>query len=194
MIVLRYNAMRLLLPVLALVLIFGNASVAQNAPGQCPVGGYTITACPVISDSVIRDKIVSRLSGSVASARYPVTVSVCDGIVTLTGTVKSAGQRDFASVFAAGVPGVIAVYNHLKIDPAVVDDLFLMGQVRKAFNKSSVDSKRISVQVSQRVVQLTGVVTTEIDREQATQIAASVPGVAAVYNNLTVNGPSGSPF
>ncbi len=181
------------LPVVALAALmirFGSVAQAQT----CPVGGYTITACPVISDSVIRDKIASRLSGSVASTRYPVRVSVCDGVVTLTGMVKTVGQRDMATVLASSVPGVISISNQLMVDPSLADDLFLMGEVRRAFNKSYIDSKQVRVEVSEGVVQLTGNVTTEVDREQATQIAASVPGVAAVYNNLTVRGPAGSPF
>ncbi|MGI6296736.1 MAG: BON domain-containing protein [Armatimonadota bacterium] len=184
---------RLWLPIVALAALMtssGNIAYAQS----CPIGGYTITACPVISDAVIRDKIASRLSGSVASTRYPVRVSVCEGVVTLTGTVQTIGQRDMATVLASSVPGVISISNQLTVDPSLADDLFLMGEVRRAFNKSYIDSKQVRVAVSEGVVQLTGNVTTEVDREQATQIAASVPGVAAVYNNLTVRGPAGSPF
>jgi osmotically-inducible protein OsmY len=185
------------LPALALAIIIlgsSGASLAQGAPGTCPVGGYAITACPVASDNVIRDQIVSRLSGSVASARYPVTVVVCDGVATIRGMVQTAGKRDLATLFAFGVRGVVGVYNQLSVDPALADDLLLVGEVRKAFNKSYLDSKQVNVNVSEGVVQLTGQVTMEIDREQATQIAASVPGVAAVYNNISVRGPSGSPF
>lgn len=184
---------RLWLPVIALTaLALSSGSVARAQ--TCPVGGYTITACPIISDSVIRDKIASRLSGSVASTRYPVRVSVCDGIVTLTGMVQTIGQRDMATVLASGIAGVVSVSNQLTVDPSLADDLFLMREVRRAFNKSYIDSKQVRVEVSEGVVQLSGNVTTEVDREQAAQIAASVPGVATVYNNLTVRGPSGSPF
>jgi osmotically-inducible protein OsmY len=185
------------LPALALViLILGSTSVsaAQDTPGTCPIGGYAITACPAASDSVIRDQVVSRLSGSVASARYPITVGVCQGVVTLRGLVQTVGKRDLAMLFASSIRGVVAICNELSVDPTTADDLTLVGDVRRAFNKSYIDSKQVQVQASQGVVQLTGSVTMEIDREQATQVAASVPGVTAVYNNITVRGPSGSPF
>lgn len=185
------------LPALALViLILGSTSVsaAQDTRGTCPIGGYAITACPVATDVVIRDQVVSRLSGSVASARYPITVTVGDGIVRLRGQVQTVGKRDLATLFAFGVRGVAAVRNELSVDPATADDLILIGEVRRAFNKSYIDSKKVQVQASEGVVQLTGSVPMDIDREQATQVAASVAGVTAVYNNITVLGPSGSPF
>lgn len=193
----RADLASLSLPALALVIFaLGSASVsvAQDTPGACPIGGYAIAACPVVTDAVIRDQVVSRLAGSVASAGYPITVSVCDGVVTLTGQVQTAGKRDIAALFASGVRGVAGIRNELSVDPATADDLILVGEVRRALNKSYLDSKQIRVNTSQGVVELSGSVMMEIDREQATQVAASVPGVTAVHNNITVRGPSGSPF
>lgn len=188
---------RNILPALALVvmiLVFGNVSLAQDTPGICPIGGYAMPACPASTDAVIRDQVISRISGSVASPKYPVIVSVCNGVVTISGQVQTAGKRDLASIFASGVRGVTCVRNELSIDVGVVDDLILTGEVRRALNKSAIDSKRIGVNVTDGVVELTGVTNNEVDRVNATGVVASVPGVTAVYNNITVYGDAGSPF
>lgn len=84
--------------------------------------------------------------------------------------------------------------NRLSIDVGVVDDLILVGKVRKAIDKTYVDGKRVGVDVAEGVVELTGTTTTEYQREAAAAAAASVPGVTAVHNNITVMGPSGTPF
>ena len=167
------------------VLIAASGGVVAQ-PGTCPIGGYAIPACPVVTDHVIRDQVISRLSGSVSSAKYPVVVSVCNGVVTITGQVNTAGKRDLASIFAYGVKGVTAVRNQLTIDPNVVDDLILIGDVRRALSKSAIDAKRVKVDVVNGVVELTGIVVNEVDKENATQVAQSVPGVTAVYNSTTV--------
>lgn len=192
------HSARITLPALLLgILILGSAAVSapSDTAGACPIGGYTINACPMITDAVIRDQIVSRLSGSVASSRYPIVVTVCGGVVTLRGQVLNMGKKDLASIFAYSVRGVTCVQNQLTLDPTVIDDLILVGEVRKALNRSAVDSKRVRVDISDGVVQLSGMTASEIDKESAAQTVAGVPGVTTVYNNITVQeGYSGTPF
>lgn len=189
---LNANFAKCLTPAALVFSILGMAGVAAAA--TCPVGGYAIPACPIESDQVIQDQVISRLSGSVSSARYPIMVSVRNGVVTIWGMVQTSGKRDLASLFAWSVRGVIDVHNCLTVDPKTADDLYLVGEVRRAFNKSAIDAKRIQVRASDGVVELTGTVSTDVDLWNATEVAASVPGVTAVHNNLSVYGPSGSPF
>lgn len=175
-----------------LIAISGSAAIAQ--PGSCPIGGYAIPACPVVTDQVIRDQVISRLSGSVSSEKYPVIVSVCNGVVTITGQVQTEGKRNLACIFAYSVRGVTAVRNYLTIDPNIVDDLILVGEVRRALNKSAIDSKKVKVLVVDGVVELTGTVANEVEKENATEVVQSVPGVTAVYNNTTVCHDSNQSF
>lgn len=174
------------------VLIFGSANL--SFAGACPIGGYAINACPVVTDAVIRDQVISRLSGSVASSVYPIELGVCDGEVTLSGQVQTVGKRDLASIFVSSVRGVKCIRNRLTVDPKTSDDLILVGEVRRAIDKTYVDGKRIGVDIVDGVVELTGTTTTEYQRYAAAAAAASVTGVMAVHNNITVMGPSGTPF
>ena len=149
---LRANSARWMIPAAVLVVgILGSASVslARPAAGTCPIGGYTMPACPVDSDQVTRDQVVSRLSGSVTSAKYPITVGVCNGVVTLQGMVQTSGKRDLANLFAWSVRGVIDVRNNLTIDPNIVDDMILLSEVKKAFDKSANDGKRMVAAIVQ---------------------------------------------
>lgn len=192
----RTDFSKWIIPAALAVCILGFVGVAAAQPciGTCPVGGYAIPACPADSDDVIQNQVISRLSGSVAATHYPITVSVCNGVVVLRGMVQTSGKRDVASLFAWSVRGVIDVQNWLTVDPKTADDIILIGEVRRALDKSAIDAKKIGVRASDGVVELTGTVNTDVARESATGVAESVPGVTAVYNNISVYGPSGSPF
>jgi osmotically-inducible protein OsmY len=175
-------------PILVLALVMtGSITPSMAQPGRsCPVGGYAITACPVVSDEVIRDQIASRMAGTVASAAYPLRINVCGGIVTLNGQVETQGKWDLANVFAWSVRGVAEVHNCMTVDPSDTEDLGLMARVRAALRKQPIDTTEIYVRVNQGVVQLSGQVRTDYDRYDAAAAAQGVPGVTAVYNNLTV--------
>lgn len=187
---------KLLLPLaLGMLLVgFQMRSSAQQAPSSCPIGGYAIPACPCATDCVIQSQILARLAGSVIGPDNLVIVSVNGGQVTLSGQVQTEGARDMATILAWSVRGVTCIRNQLTVAPFSASDLQLIGQVRDALGRSSLDAKRINVNVSNGVVQLSGYVTNEVDREAATLVAASVVGVTTVYNNITVRGPSGSPW
>ncbi len=169
------------------LVVTGSISQAIAQPGRsCPVGGYAITACPVISDEVIRDRIASRLAGSVASSANAVSVEVCNGVVTLRGQVESEAKRDLACFLVACVPGVVGLNNYLTINPRNAEDLALMGRIKEALRRQPVDTSQVRVEVSDGVAQLSGMVRTEDASERAAATALGVPGVTAVYNNITV--------
>ena len=46
-------------------------------------------------------------------------MSVDDGDVTLTGTVRSDAHRVIALTIAARIPGVAHVHDHISVDPQV---------------------------------------------------------------------------
>ncbi len=171
----------------AVLLITGSIGQAVAQPGRsCPAGGYAITACPVISDEVIRDRIASRLAGSVASAGYPVSVEVCDGVVTLRGQVDDEARRDLAQFLAGCVSGVVALDNRLTVSPRNMEDMALMARIREALRRQPIDTSQVRVEVRDGVAQLSGIVRTEDARFATAAAVQGVPGVTAVYNNITV--------
>jgi hyperosmotically inducible protein len=69
-----------------------------------------------------------------------------------------------------------------------VDDTAITTQVKTALlGDSGLKSFDISVTTDKDVVHLSGVVNSDHVRARATEVAAGVPGVRAVVNNLTVH-------
>jgi osmotically-inducible protein OsmY len=70
-----------------------------------------------------------------------------------------------------------------------VDDATITARVKSKFaSDSTVSATRIKVDTVKGVVELSGNVSSEAEREQAVSIARGVPDVRAVRNNLTVQG------
>jgi osmotically-inducible protein OsmY len=49
---------------------------------------------------------------------FQVDIEVDDSVVTLEGTVSDAGERALAQEIAAGIDGITAVINRIRIDPS----------------------------------------------------------------------------
>jgi len=113
-----------------------------------------------------------------------------DGTVTLRGVVEVASQRDRAERVALGVGGVSQVHNELRVWFAVsADDI--AERVTDAIGVAAiVGADRITVDVVDNDVTLTGTVTSLEHREAAVAAAAGAPGVVAVHDHLTVGSGS----
>ena len=179
------------LMILALVTLSVTAAVADGDDTACPVGGYTAITCPITSDAITRGAIVTRLAGSVSSASNPVWVDVTDGRVTVWGQVDNPGKIDLALMLISTVRGVECIDNRLCLTAASQRDLEILAAVRNRLSKSTFPTMQMGVQVSEGVVQLTGVAPTDYVREQAAMVAASAPGVTTVYNNLVISSQGG---
>jgi len=86
-----------------------------------PIAGYTadtVTASPkaFAKDSVITTKVKAELAGEKLSSLLHIKVKTDDqGVVTLTGTVKTQDAADKAVSIAQAVTGVTSVENKIKI-------------------------------------------------------------------------------
>ncbi|MDE2598445.1 MAG: BON domain-containing protein [Rhodocyclaceae bacterium] len=76
-----------------------------------------------------------------------------------------------------------------------VDDATITARVKSRFAKdSTVSATRIKVDTVKGVVELSGNVASEAERDQAVTLAKGVPDVRGVRNNLTIQGsPDGKP-
>lgn len=75
-----------------------------------------------------------------------------------------------------------------------VDDATITARVKSKFaSDSTVSATRIKVDTVKGVVELSGNVSSEAEREQAVSIARAVPDVRSVRNNLTVQGATSKP-
>ena len=70
-----------------------------------------------------------------------------------------------------------------------VDDATITTRVKSRFaSDSTVSATRIKVDTVKGVVELSGAVASEVEREQAVTLAKAVPDVRGVRNNLTLQG------
>ena len=86
-------------------------------PGLDPEVARAVVAAPVDPDAALARKVEKALGIDTGGLPYGVDVSVAGGKVELWGTVDSTAARERFALIAAGVVGVRAVENHLRVDP-----------------------------------------------------------------------------
>jgi osmotically-inducible protein OsmY len=119
----------------------------------------------------------------------PIDVSVDDGIVTLTGTVRSHRRKLVAYEIASSFEGCRDVVNKLAVDPeAPLPDMEVAKNVVSSLNASAdIAPDAITVTVTDGVASLSGAVSTQWERFVAGDVARSARGVRGVENLLAVN-------
>jgi len=117
------------------------------------------------------------------------------GVVTLTGQVASDDQKAQAESIARSIAGQQVVANQVIVAPpgnentAKTIDSDLDDGIGKNLHAALVQhgmQKNVKYDVSQSVVTLTGDVNSQAKRAEAQQIAAGVPNVKQVVNELQV--------
>lgn len=115
-------------------------------------------------------------------------VIVKDGVVTLTGLVGDHKKKVEAESAAQKVKGVKAVVDRIEVLPPVhsqkTDEEIALAVV-KAFRWTwSVPDEKIVAKVEKSWVWLEGTVERQYQRESAGRVAAGIPGVIGVTNNI----------
>ncbi|MFZ7110716.1 MAG: BON domain-containing protein [Desulfatiglandales bacterium] len=75
------------------------------------------SAGEVVDDSVITTKVKSKLFEDGQLSGFAISVKTFQGVVTLTGAVDTADEKEHASKVALSVTGVNKVNNVLEIKP-----------------------------------------------------------------------------
>jgi len=67
-------------------------------------------------DATITTKVKMKLMGNRATSALKTSVDTTEGVVTLTGTAKTAAEKELATKLAEEVDGVKNVNNQMQID------------------------------------------------------------------------------
>jgi len=120
-----------------------------------------------------------------------INVDTSGGVVTLFGIVPTDQSKAAAENEAKKTPGVKSVKNQLQVvasakQPAVeAKDEVILENVRKNLEQNA-DLSKVTPEVKNCVVRLTGTVASGVERVEAMQIARATKGVCAVQTDLTI--------
>ena len=125
------------------------------------------------------------------------TVSVKDGVVTLSGEATSVAQKELTTEYAKDIAGVKEVRNEMSVALVAppperttrekIDDASVTAQVRTALvTHRSTSTVRAKIETRDGVVQLTGIAQNDAERSLVTKLVSDIHGVTSVKNDMTV--------
>ena len=140
------------------------------------------------SDSDIKRDVEAELRYDPDIDATDIAVAVKEGIVTLTGFVRSYAQKRQAETDAKRVAGVVGIANNIEVrlpiinrrpDPEIARDVVAGLQTELPYT-----SDKIKVTVSEGWVKLEGDLEWHFQRERAEEAARRVKGVKGVINSI----------
>ncbi|EDV7227000.1 molecular chaperone OsmY [Salmonella enterica subsp. enterica serovar Amager] len=148
-----------------------------------------------MDDSAITAKVKAALVDHDNIKSTDISVETNQKVVTLSGFVESQAQAEAAVKVAKGVEGVTSVSDKLHVrdnnkDGSVkgyAGDTATTSEVKaKLLADDLVPSRKVKVETTDGVVQLSGTVETQEQSDRAESIAKAVDGVKSVKNDLKV--------
>lgn len=157
--------------------------IGQIAPADQPV--------PIVDDALLLSEVNAAI-GDASVTIFENETYVRDGIVHLRGLVPSRRAVIKAIEAAQRVPHLQGIRNELVLqaDPASRDlDEALIGRVVEAFRRDGrVSPTQVTPSAAGGIVVLSGQVDSIEDHDAALEIAASVPGVFKVIDDIRLLG------
>jgi len=133
---------------------------------------------------------------------YSLDAQVQNNIATLTGTVSSDIEKDYAQQLALGVVGIEKVVNNIKVDKTIkksgfsdtatqvtstLKDLAITAQIKaQLYSNPNVSGTDISVTTQNQQVTLEGTLSTSLEKDLVEQIVTNTNGVNQLHSQLQV--------
>jgi osmotically-inducible protein OsmY len=139
------------------------------------------------SDADIADDIRSAFELDYQVPDEWLSVSVIDGIATLTGNVDWSYQRDAAEDDAAMILGIRGLVDEITVNQPQASAVDISSGIARAFARNAeLYDDNIDVTTDGGNVTLSGTVATWSEYDMADDIAWMSPGVTGVTNNVAV--------
>jgi len=147
-----------------------------------------------MDDSSITAKVKAALVDHDSIKSTDISVKTDDKVVTLSGFVESQAQAEQAVRVAKGVEGVSSVSDKLHVRDSTKEgmqgyagDTATTSEIKaKLLADDIVPSRKVKVETTDGVVQLSGTVDSQAQSERAESITKAVDGVKSVKNDLKV--------
>lgn len=145
-----------------------------------------------MDDSAITAKVKAAMVDHENIKSTDISVKTEQKVVTLSGFVESQAQAEAAVTVAKGVEGVTSVSDKLHVRDSKSDsvkgyagDTATTSEIKaKLLADDIVPSRKVKVETTDGVVQLSGTVDSQAQIERAESIAKAVDGVKSVKNDL----------
>ncbi len=156
------------------------------------------------SDPGVTTAVKSKLAADDTVKAYQIDVDTKDRVVTLSGSVENAAQKEQAVRIARQTEGVRDVTDQITVNPAAapttgdireeaneagaaVTDAAITSAVKaKLLADTAVSGLKIDVDTNGGVVTLNGTVATKTEADQAVSLARDTNGVTRVVNDLRI--------
>lgn len=145
-----------------------------------------------MDDSTITAKVKAALVDHDSIKSTDISVKTDQKVVTLSGFVESQAQAEEAVKVAKGVEGVTSVSDKLHVRDSketsvkgYAGDTAITSEVKaKLLADDIVPSRKLKVETTDGVVQLSGSVDSQAQSDRAESIAKAIDGVKSVKNDL----------
>jgi osmotically-inducible protein OsmY len=154
----------------------------------CTTGWISASEAIMKSDSEIERDVKDELSWNPDLDATDIAVSVKNGVVTLTGFVKSYTDKFEAEAAAKRVSGVVAVANDIEVRMPSVDERpdpeIARDAVAAIKSQLPISSEKIKVIVKNGWITLEGQVEWQYQRSTAEHAVRRIKGVKGVSNMI----------
>ena len=141
------------------------------------------------SDDLIRDDVLFELKWDPKiGSSNDIAVGVKDGVVTLSGFVRSYWDKDAAEKAAKRVYGVRALANDIEVKPSTVrtDPEIAREIIQELESHVSIPNDKIKVIVEKGWVTLEGTLDWQYQKSLAESAVKKLRGVVGITNNIAV--------
>lgn len=157
-------------------------------PGILAGGSLSDAGTPALSDEDILVGVELALFHDHRVPENFITVTIDQGIVTLSGTLDNLLAKDRAVQDVKTVKGVRGIINQIEVEPSHrVSDSELRQDVLAALLKDpATDSYELAIKVKNAIVTLSGTVDSWQEKQLSEQVAKGVKGIIKVENEILV--------
>jgi osmotically-inducible protein OsmY len=140
------------------------------------------------NDNDLLNDVLLQLESDPRISSRDIAIAVKNGVVTLSGFVRSYGEKFLAENTVKGIYGVRAVADDMQVEEGArrTDPEIARDAVQRLQKQVDLPSDEIMVTVEDAWVRLQGSVEWEYQKQIAGTVVKNLKGVEGIFNNIEV--------